>query len=393
MPTTARPVARRPLAVAILVALATTSALPAFAQQPTAAPAQAPATDAEAGTAASAQTLDTVTVTGSRIPRAGFDTLEPATVVTGESIRERGMINVADALNQTTGFGLAQTPEGTQGNYAVGVNFVNRFGLGSNRTLTLINGRRVVSSRAATNFGYAAGMQVDLNAIPAQLVDRVENLTIGGAPTYGSDAIAGTVNIILKDHYEGAEVNVNYGQTEQGNSQTLGYSFVFGQNFAGDRGNWVLSGNYANIEGLMQSENDFYRRSLGFLANSGASTCGPNDGRLDPGIRGGGVGKGFFGELAFHALLGACHRLLQHGHTLELVEQAGRGFAQVVVVFTKVQLGLAASVFQPHLVGLCGQGGGGQHGGGQQVSGQACGEGVQRFFQAMVHGSQLLAVV
>ena len=284
MPTTARPVARRPLAVAILVALATTSALPAFAQQPTAAPAQAPATDAEAGTAASAQMLDTVTVTGSRIPRAGFDTLEPATVVTGESIRERGMINVADALNQTTGFGLAQTPEGTQGNYAVGVNFVNRFGLGSNRTLTLINGRRVVSSRAATNFGYAAGMQVDLNAIPAQLVDRVENLTIGGAPTYGSDAIAGTVNIVLKDHYEGTEVNFNYGQTEQGNSQTLGYSFVFGQNFAGDRGNWVLSGNYANIEGLMQSENDFYRRSLGFLANSGASTCGPNDGRLDPGI-------------------------------------------------------------------------------------------------------------
>lgn len=281
MRNTARPVARRPLAAAIFVVLAT-SAVPAFAQQAT--PPQAPAADAEE-TAASARTLDAVTVTGSRIPRAGFDTLEPATVLGGESIRERGMINVADALNQTTGFGLAQTPEGTQGNYAVGVNFVNRFGLGSNRTLTLINGRRVVTSRAATNFGYAAGMQVDLNAIPAQLVDRVENLTIGGAPTYGSDAIAGTVNIILKDHYEGGEVNFNYGQTAQENSRTLGYSFVFGQNFADDRGNWVLSGNYANIEGLMQSENDFYRRSLAYLANSASvATCGPNDGRLDPGI-------------------------------------------------------------------------------------------------------------
>jgi len=274
---------RRPLATAILIAL-TASAAPAFAQQVTG-PSQAEAPADGDDAAASAQTLDTVTVTGSRIPRAGFDTLEPATVLGGESIRERGMINVADALNQTTGFGLAQTPEGTQGNYAVGVNFVNRFGLGSNRTLTLINGRRVVTSRAATNFGYAAGMQVDLNAVPTQLVDRIENLTIGGAPTYGSDAIAGTVNIILKDSYEGAEVNLNYGQTEQGNSQTLGYSFIVGQNFAGDRGNWVLSGNYANIEGLMQSENDFYRRSLAYLANSTAvATCGPNDGRIDPGI-------------------------------------------------------------------------------------------------------------
>ena len=145
MRNTARPVARRPLAAAILIALAT-SAVPAFAQQATT---PAPSADAEQATRTSAQTLDAVTVTGSRIPRAGFDTLEPATVLGGESIRERGMINVADALNQTTGFGLAQTPEGTQGNYAVGVNFVNRFGLGSNRTLTLINGRRVVTSRAA----------------------------------------------------------------------------------------------------------------------------------------------------------------------------------------------------------------------------------------------------
>ena len=163
----ARSMKQHPLTSALLVVLSTAT-IPAFAQQQTPLPAETQSTpeaqpaDQESGP----RTLDTITVTGSRIPRAGFDTLEPATVVTGESIRERGMINVADALNQTVGFGLPQTPEGAQANNAVGVNFVNRFGLGSNRTLTLINGRRVVTSRAGTNFGAAAGMQVDLNAIP-----------------------------------------------------------------------------------------------------------------------------------------------------------------------------------------------------------------------------------
>lgn len=76
------------------------------------------------------------------------------------------------------------TPEGGQSNFGVGVNFVNRLGLGTNRTLSLINGRRVVTSNAGTIFGPTApGVQVDLNAIPAQLVERIENIAIGGAPT------------------------------------------------------------------------------------------------------------------------------------------------------------------------------------------------------------------
>ena len=116
-------------------------------------------------------------------------------------------------------------------------------------------------------------------------MDRIENLTIGGAPTYGSDAIAGTVNIVLKDSYEGAEANIHYGQTEQGNSETQSYSFVYGQNFADDRGNWALSGSWANIEGLTQAESDFYRQALGYSTNSTlVATCGPNDGRLNPNV-------------------------------------------------------------------------------------------------------------
>src|SRR5688572_16848849 len=147
-----------------------------------------------------------VVVTGSRIVRAGYDTLEPASVVTGEYIEARGLTNIADALNETPGFGAGVTPEGGQSSFGPGLNFVNRFGLGSNRTLTLINGRRFVSSNAPSIFGPAApGSQVDLNFIPTVLVESIENLAIGGAPTYGADAIAGVVNVKLKKDFEGIQ--------------------------------------------------------------------------------------------------------------------------------------------------------------------------------------------
>ncbi|MBW8810555.1 MAG: TonB-dependent receptor plug domain-containing protein, partial [Lysobacter sp.] len=192
---------RRPLMLGILVAIAT----PAFAQQ---APAAA---EPEAGAASESPTdLDRMVVTGSRIRRAGFDTLEPATVVTKQYISDRGLTNVADALNEIPGFGAGITPEGNQSGFGTGVNFVNRFGLGSNRTLVLVNGRRYVSSSPTTLFGPAApGVQVDLNAIPTAMVERIENVAIGGAPTYGSDAIAGVVNVILRKNYEGVEFGAN----------------------------------------------------------------------------------------------------------------------------------------------------------------------------------------
>ena len=141
-------------------------------------------TESEAQEADEAQTLDTIQVTGSRIPRAGFDTLEPATSISRESIDARGITNIADILNEGPTFGVGATPEAGQSSFGVGVNFANQFGLGTARTLSLINGRRVVSSNTPTIFGPAGpGLQVDLNIIPVQIVDQVDNLTIGGAPT------------------------------------------------------------------------------------------------------------------------------------------------------------------------------------------------------------------
>jgi len=115
-----------------------------------------------------------IVVTGSRIPRAGFDTLQPAQQVTGQTLSDRAFINAADALNELSAFGTpGSNNTGQQSGANVGQQFVNLYGLGAQRTLVLVNGRRFVSGNAPTpsgTFGGApAGQEVDLNTIPAGL--------------------------------------------------------------------------------------------------------------------------------------------------------------------------------------------------------------------------------
>ena len=233
--------------------------------------------------------LDTITVTGSRIRRAGFDTLEPATVVTREQIQAQGLTNVADALNRTPGFAGSLTPDGGQSSFNVGTNFINRFNLGTNRSLTLVNGRRFVSSNPATQFsGVAAGLQVDLNAIPTHLVERIENVAIGGAPTYGSDAIAGVTNVILRKDYEGAVFNVGYGLSDRGDNNRLNFSSLVGANFGeDDRINVTFSLAYDKVDGVLGTERDIIARQVSNVTNPLASQVAAgrtpaNDGRLNP---------------------------------------------------------------------------------------------------------------
>ena len=214
--------------------------------------------------------LQEVMVTGSRIVRAGYDTLEPASVVTSAYIESRGITNIADALNETPGFGTGTTPEGGQSSYGPGLNFVNRFNLGSNRTLTLINGRRFVSSNAPNIFGPAApGNQVDLNFIPTVLVDRIDNLAVGGAPTYGADAIAGVVNIKLKKNFEGLRAFGQYGQREAGGLASNSLGLVGGLNFAADRGNVTASLQRSTMDGMLATDVDRFANAYSFVTNPG----------------------------------------------------------------------------------------------------------------------------
>ncbi|MDH5822281.1 TonB-dependent receptor [Luteimonas sp. RD2P54] len=222
--------------------------------------------------------LDRIEVTGTRIDRAGFDTLQAALVTTGDEIERRGYTNIGQALEDTPGFGpSASSPVGAEpATLGVAQTFVNFFGLGSQRTLTLVNGRRFVSSNTVAGAGGAAapGSQVDLNVIPAGLVDRVETVAIGGAPVYGSDAIAGTVNVILKEDFEGAEASVQYGITDRGDAESYSVRGLFGGNFADGRGNAVIGTEYHRQHGLRLSD----RMPFRFDELPNPDDTGPADG-------------------------------------------------------------------------------------------------------------------
>jgi Outer membrane cobalamin receptor protein len=164
---------------------------------------------------------DAIIVTGSRIARPRFETVEPALVVSSDAIEMRGSDSIGQALKEQPAFGTpGATPIGEQSPLAQGQSFVNFLGLGSQRTLTLVDGRRFVSSNTASIFGpTGAGNQVDLNLIPTKLVDRVETIAVGGAPIYGADAIAGTVNILLRRDFAGFELDGQAGISSRGDEQ------------------------------------------------------------------------------------------------------------------------------------------------------------------------------
>ena len=206
-------------------------------------------------TSTSEQPAGDIVVTGSRIPRAGFDTLQPAQTVSSQLLADRSPVNVADTLNELSAFGTpGSNNTGQQSSANVGQQFVNLYNLGSQRSLVLVNGQRFVSGNAPTppgTFGGApSGQEVDLNTIPVGLIDRVEVLSVGGAPIYGADAIAGTVNIILKDKFKGVIVEGQYGISRYGDGESYVGRAVAGTNFAEDRGNITTTVEYTKQGGL-----------------------------------------------------------------------------------------------------------------------------------------------
>jgi len=195
-----------------------------------------------------AEETDEIVVTGSRARRADLNTTFPTLVVGQESFEKNAFTNISDALTQIPAFGTGTTPNGDQG-ANIGTNFVDFLDLGSQRTLTLVNGRRFVSSNSA-----GTGAQVDFGVIPIGLVERVETIGVGGAPTYGSDAIAGTINVILKDDYEGMETTVQYGESERGDSDTQQIQLLMGANSSDGRGNITFSAEWTKDSGLNQTD-------------------------------------------------------------------------------------------------------------------------------------------
>lgn len=253
----------------------------------TSAVAQAPAQDASqavtapSDTAKSPQQLEEVVVTGSRIARPATDRLEPTVVIGAGTISDRGLHDVGQALTELPGFGVQPaSQQNVQSNFGIGQSFVDLYSLGSQRTLVLVNSRRFVSSNTASLNGPSApGEQVDLNVIPPQLIDRIETVSVGGAPIYGSDAISGTVNIILKHDYQGFDVDVQAGQSDRGDARNYRAGFLAGTNFADGRGNITGVFEFIKSDGLEGLQRKVFADSPGFLA---PATPGPFDTVLTP---------------------------------------------------------------------------------------------------------------
>lgn len=209
------------------------------------------------------EVVDEIVITGSRIRRAGFETLQPAIVLDSEKLDLRGSIDLASALNEQAGFIVPLiSPVGNQNGDNVGQNYVDYLGLGQQRTLTLVNGQRFPAGVSPTSVG---GLSVDLNVIPENLVDRIETIAIGGAPIYGSDAIAGTVNIILKEDFEGFEVFGTAGTSpEFGDANRTRFGATWGTALGEGRGNLTLSAQYSYADGLKQTDRPATSTTIGF---------------------------------------------------------------------------------------------------------------------------------
>lgn len=192
---------------------------------------------------------DAIVVTGSRIARAGFDAPTPMTVLGSDQIERQGASNVAQVLNDIPAFRPQSTPS-TSAHFLsnIGANTADLRGLGANRTLVLIDGRRVVPATVAGN-GFTPGGAVDLNLVPASLLERVEVVTGGASAAYGSDAVAGVVNLILNTRLEGVRGSAQFGITDEGDGEEYMLSLAGGTSFAGGAGRIIAGVDYVKDEG------------------------------------------------------------------------------------------------------------------------------------------------
>ncbi|MCL1066902.1 TonB-dependent receptor [Shewanella olleyana] len=207
--------------------------------------------------------VERIAVTGSRIQRQDMETASPVTVIDASSIKAEGYTSVDEILqSQPAMAGMAVGS--TTNNGSDGVAQVDLRGMGSSRTLVLLNGRRMVNS------GSGADSAVDLNTIPVAMIARVEILKDGASAVYGSDAIAGVVNIITKKDFEGFQFDVTGGATDKGDGENIELSALYG--FNTDKGNFSFGLAYSERQGVMQGDRDWVAK--------GASSTTPQGGIL-----------------------------------------------------------------------------------------------------------------
>lgn len=207
--------------------------------------------------------LEEIVVTGSRIARQDITGVGPATVLTAEAIRNTGVTSVETLLQRlpsSAGFAGNQT-NAYWANNGYGTAQVNLRGLGINRTLVLLNGRRVVAG------GTGANSAPDLNTIPVSVIQRIDVLKDGASAIYGADAVAGVVNIVTRTDFDGVEVSAKYGITDEGDGEEKSADLTWGT--SGDKGAMVATFSYYESEAVNLAD----REPCGLGESGGQLVC------------------------------------------------------------------------------------------------------------------------
>lgn len=209
--------------------------------------------------------LGRVSVTGSRIRGASIETRQPILTLTRESLAKQGFTSVADVLSNLTSAGSPTTSraDALASGEGVGGYYIDIRNLGSQRTLVLMNGKRL---------GATTGGRQDLSQIPLAAVERIEVLKDGASSIYGSDAIAGVVNIITRRNVDGAEANVYMGQYGEGDGGIQQFSMTLGAR--GERGNVTLAAEYSK-ENPVWAKDRWFSRDGGLGPNSTSAEWSP----------------------------------------------------------------------------------------------------------------------
>ena len=227
-----------------LIAILAGSAGTAFAQEQ-----QSATSNTESNSTTS---LDKVVVTGSRIKKVDIEGPAPVTVITAEDIEKQGFSTVYDALNTLTQFTGSVQNELNQNGFTPNASFLNLRGLGPGYQLVLINGRRTADYPMPYN---SQSNAVNLAAIPSAAIERIEVLSGGASAIYGSDAVAGVVNVILKTNYEGDLLTLRGGTTTMGGGDSGRIQWVGGK--TGDRWSLTYAAEYLEREAIYGYQREF----------------------------------------------------------------------------------------------------------------------------------------
>ncbi|HJU39545.1 MAG TPA: TonB-dependent receptor, partial [Tahibacter sp.] len=213
-------------------------------------------------------------MTGSNIRRVDIETSNPVITIDRAAIQKTGKLTLGDLVQQLPAVTGPNINPQVNNSGGTGFSSIGLRGLGSPRTLVLINGHR-----------YMTG---DPNSIPANMIERIEVLTDGASSVYGSDAVAGVVNFILRSDYQGAEFSANYGISDKDDGESEGYQFTFGQST--DKGSIMAGISYNKIDQVLAGHRDFSKNSVSLYGTNGN---GPNGGIPPQGSIGGSTSSPF----------------------------------------------------------------------------------------------------